>query len=291
MAESLGKRWGLPVLLTGAAVMGMSAIFVRWAGEMPSAVLGFYRMLVGLAVILPMALREGAIRREERSSLLWAALGGVSFSLDLFLWHYAIRWTSAANATLLVGLAPLWVALFCALVLGMRMKLSAWFGFAFALGGAACLGISGGASFGSGSIGSLRGELLAVVASFGYAGYTLCLSRARQHLSSPRSLAAAVLAACLSFSLMALLGGNAFSGFSGNAWLAALALGLVVQVLAWWLISWGLGHVSASNGSLGLLVQQVATVFLGWSLLGEIPGPAQWVGISLILAGIWMASR
>jgi drug/metabolite transporter (DMT)-like permease len=72
--------------------------------------------------------------------------------------------------------------------------------------------------------------------------------------------------------------------------LALLGLGWLVQVLAWWLIAWSFGHISASLGSLGLLFQQVATVLLGWLLLKETPGMVQGLGILFILAGIALAA-
>ena len=61
-------------------------------------------------------------------------------------------------------------------------------------------------------------------------------------------------------------------------------------MLAWWLISWGLGHVGANLGSIGLMVQPVATVGLGWVLLGEPVKPVQGLGALFILAGIALSA-
>ncbi|MDP2877731.1 MAG: EamA family transporter, partial [Holophaga sp.] len=139
-------------------------------------------------------------------------------------------------------------------------------------------------------LGGGRGEFLGFIASFGYAGYMLSLSKARINLSAPRALAVAVATATLVFGLLGLAQGAVFHGFPLQSWLALLALGVVVQVGAWWLISWGFGHVPASMGSLSMLFQQVATVLLGWLLLKEVPGSAQGLGILLILGGILLAA-
>jgi len=44
-------------------------------------------------------------------TLLGLALAGVFFAGDLALWHWSIGVTSVANSTLLVNLAPVFVAL------------------------------------------------------------------------------------------------------------------------------------------------------------------------------------
>jgi len=154
-----------------------------------------------------------------------------------------------------------------------------------ALWGAASLALASGAR-----LGSSRGELLGFLASFGYAGYMLSLSRARRDLSAARSLAVVVVTSVVAFGLLNLSQGGAFGGFAPRAWMSLVALGLLVQVFAWWLISWAFGHLPASMGSLGLLFQQAATVLLGWVLLREIPGPGQGIGILLILGGIALAA-
>jgi drug/metabolite transporter (DMT)-like permease len=59
-----------------------------------------------------------------------------------------------------------------------------------------------------------------------------------------------------------------------------------VQVVAWWLITWGLGHVPTNVGAMGLMAQPVATVILGWALLAETVRPVQGLGIAFVLGGI-----
>jgi drug/metabolite transporter (DMT)-like permease len=278
-------RRGLPALLAGAALLGFAAIFVRTAVGVSPLAVGFYRMLFALPLVVLLALREGTPGPGTGKGLTWAALGGLCFTADLWLWHQALHWTTAANATLPVGLAPLWVALVGVIFLHFRLRLWGWLGLGLALGGAAILALASGAHLGGG-----RGELLGFLASFGYAGYMLSLSRARRSLSAPWALTAVVATAALAFGFLNLGSGASFGGFAPRAWLALLGLGWLVQVLAWWLIAWSFGHISASLGSLGLLFQQVATVLLGWLLLKETPGMVQGLGILFILAGIALAA-
>ena len=80
------------------------------------------------------------------------------------------------------------------------------------------------------------------------------------------------------------------AGFTPHAWAALLGLGLVCQVAAWVLITWGLGHLQAHAGSVGLLLQPVATVGLAFWILGEPVKPLQGLGVLLILTGIGLSA-
>lgn len=287
-----GRTEGLGALLLGAGLLGFAAIFVRWAAPASPLVVGFYRMLFALPGVLLLVWMERSPARGQPSEPAdpaagrsWAIAAGICFTGDLWLWHLSMHHTSVANSTLLVGLSPLWVAIASMALFQARLRRRAWAGLGLALAGALVLGLAKGARWGTG-----LGELLAAAASFAYAFFTLALGRARRGLSARRVLAWVTVACLAGFGLLALLQGDPFGGFPARAWWALLGLGVVVQVLAWWLISWGLGHVDASLGAIGLLVQPVATVGLGWWMLGEPVKPVQGLGAGLVLAGIALSA-
>ncbi len=276
---------GLWALLLGAGLLGFAAVFVRWSAPASPLIVGFYRMLFALPGVLVLVMAERRAPAPARAATAWAAAAGACFVFDLWLWHLSLQFTSVANSTLLVGLSPLWVALAGLALFGTRLRKRAWGGLFLALAGALVLGLARGARWGSG-----RGELLAAAASVAYAFFTLALGRARAGLSARRVLAWVSFTCVVGFGLLALARGDAFGPFPPRAWWALAGLGVLVQVLAWWLISWGLGHIDASLGSIGLLVQPVATVGLGWLLLGEPIKPVQGLGALLILAGIALSA-
>src|SRR5262249_27582266 len=147
----------------------------------------------GLGATRPSA--EGLAAPRGRS---WAMAAGVAFFLDLALWHVAMHETSAANATLIVGgLSPLWVALFSFFALGRRVGPIGWLGQLTGLGGALVLAVARGAHGGAGG----SGEVVAIIASFCYAAFTLAMSRARAVLSAPQALFWASLACLVCFSV------------------------------------------------------------------------------------------
>ena len=281
-AETGGAR-GLMAVLLGAGLLGFAAMMVRWAAPAGPLIIGFYRMAFALPLVVWMGWRSR--RPGTGRAKVWALLGGLCFSTDLWLWHTSLLFTSAANATLLVGLAPLWVAAISVVWMGTKLRKRFLLGLSLALAGGLVLGLAKGARWGTG-----RGELLASLASVAYACFTLALGKARRDLAAPEALAWVVGCCLACFGLLGLMEGQAFHGFPLHAWLSLAGLGFVVQVGAWWLITWGLGHVSTNLGAVTLMVQSVATVGLGWVLLGEAVRPLQGAGILLVLAGIALSA-
>jgi len=274
---------GLAALILGASLLGFAAMLVRWSFPAGPLVVGFYRMVFALPFVAWMA--KGTARPATGRARRWALIAGLCFVLDLWMWHTALHHTSAANATLLVSLAPVWVAVVSVLWMGARLRRRFWAGVLLALAGALVLGLAKGARWGTG-----LGELLGALASLAYGAFTLALGRARRELSAPEALFWVVLCCSLLFGALGWIQGEAFTGFPARSWWALLGLGLVVQVAAWWLITWGMGHVPTNMGAMGLMIQPVATVILGWILLSEALRPVQGVGTLLVLLGVAMCA-
>jgi drug/metabolite transporter (DMT)-like permease len=254
-------------------------MLVRWSAPAGPLVVGFYRMLFALPLVIWMAL--GKHQPGGNRARWWAVLAGFCFVVDLWMWHTALHHTSAANATLLVTLAPIWVAIVSVIWMGAKLRKRFWAGMLFALAGSLVLGLAKGARWGTG-----LGELLGALASFAYAAFTLTLAQARRSLSAQEALLWVVGTCALGFGLLGWWQGEAFVGFPARAWWALLGLGLVAQVAAWWLITWGMGHVPTNVSAMGLMIQPVATVILGWLLLAEALKPLQSVGTFLVLVGV-----
>jgi drug/metabolite transporter (DMT)-like permease len=69
-----------------------------------------------------------------------------------------------------------------------------------------------------------------------------------------------------------------------------LALGLLVQVGGWLLISTGLPRLPAAVTSVVLTIQPVGSVILGMLILAEAPSGLQLVGVGFILAGLLLTT-
>lgn len=276
----------MTALAAGALLLGFAAIFTKFAaqgGAQPLGI-GFYRTLSALPFIAVLAFTSRESWGEARHRG-WALAAGGLFVADLWLWHESLRFTSAANATLLACLAPLWVALISVCFLRAQLRKRGWTGLALALGGAAVLGLAKGARWGSG-----LGEALAMAASVAYGIFTVALSEARRGLGARNALLIVTATCVAGFGIFGWARHEPFTGYTPHAWAALIGLGIVCQVAAWVLITWGLGHVQAHAGSVGLLLQPVATVGLAWWMLHEPVKPLQGLGVLLILLGVGLSA-
>lgn len=120
----------LPYLALGVTIFSLSfaAFFVRWA-DAPAAVFGFYRLSIATLILTPFFVRN-TIRNRRASQprslrgwiLVLPALAGLASALDHFTWNTSLKYTSAANATLLGNTSPIWVALAAWLIFRERTK-------------------------------------------------------------------------------------------------------------------------------------------------------------------------
>ncbi len=272
----------------GILALGFSALFVRWAAA-PGPVTGFYRMALASLILTPLALRRplGSIRRWPRRGVMLALLAGLSLSVDIALWNTAVGLTSAANATLFANTAPLWVALVAWLALGERLRPLFWLGLALTLFGAAAVA---GADFRSHS-GLGWGDLLAIMASFFYAGYYLLTQMGRRHLRSASYVWLAGLASSASLLAISLAMGFPLTGYPLPTYLAFAGLALVTQAFGYLAVGYALGHLPASVVSPTMVGQPIVTALLAIPLLSETLSATQVIGGAAVLGGILLVHR
>jgi drug/metabolite transporter (DMT)-like permease len=285
-------RFAFVALIGGAVGIAFAPIFVRYSGVGPSAT-AFYRLGLALPLFWLWLMRE-AVPRPESSGLepvgrgrLWLALPGLFFAGDLALWHWSIRFTSVANATLFANLAPLVVTVAARLLFGERISVGFVLGLALAMGGAVMV-------VGSSlklAPGQLLGDLLGIATAVFYAGYMLSVKDLRRRCSTVRVMTWTALSACPVLVVAAVLSGERLVPTTAAGWWPLVALALVSQILGQGLIAFALAHLSASFSSVSLLAQPVVAAVLAWLIIGEDLGPLQALGGLVVLLGIALAAR
>jgi drug/metabolite transporter (DMT)-like permease len=284
------KRPILPylALFMGIICLSFSAMFGKWANA-PGPVIGFYRIGLATVILLPVFLyrkRKNGVKLPK-SVLLLPILGGIFTAFDHGTWNSSLRYTSAANATLLGNTAPLWVALFSWLVFRQKLRGLFWLGLALALGGAV---IVLGSDFIQHPMIGL-GDLLAVAAGVFYAGYFLVTERGRQKLDTLSYVWLVDLIAAFTLLLITLGLRMPLTGYPTQSYLAFLGAALVSQVGGYLSIGYALGHLPASVVSPTLIGQPVVTALLAIPLLGEGLRTEQWRGGLVVLMGIYLVHR
>jgi len=284
------KRPILPylALASGIICLSFSAMFGKWANA-PGPVIGFYRIGLATVILAPVfvyrKLKLGV--KLPKAILLFPILGGIFTALDHGVWNSSLRYTSAANATLLGNTAPLWVALISWLVFRQRLKGLFWLGLAFTLGGAVT--VLGSDFVRHPTLG--LGDLLALAAGVFYAGYFLVTERGRQKLDTLSYVWLVDLCAAIVLLLICLGLRMPLSGYPTQSYLAFVGAALVSQVGGYLSIGYALGHLPASVVSPTLIGQPVVTALLAIPLLGEALRREQWLGGLAVLVGIYLVHR
>ena len=278
--DSIGARAALGSLLTGATAIAFAPILVRLSAVGPIAT-AFWRMaLAGVPLwgwMLLRAARNPAAPRPTRRDCLALMVPGVFFAGDLAVWHWSLRLTSVANATLLANLAPVLVTLGAWWWLKERIRPAFLAGLVLALAGTTMLLWT---SLGF-SRENLIGDGLGLVTAAFYAGYQLSVKRLRASFPTVWILAFSAVSCCVLLGPMALASRETFVPPALAGWGVVAALAWGCHLGGQGLIAYALARLPASFSSVSLL----------WWILREPLLPWQAAGGVFVLVGIGLARR
>ncbi|QIF06095.1 DMT family transporter [Roseimicrobium sp. ORNL1] len=279
----------LLALIAGAIGIGFAPIFVRFSEVGPSAT-AFWRIALALPMMGLWAATSSAGRFTRLGAKDWSvlALVGACFAADLAIWHWSIKYTTVANATLEANLASIFVVLMGWLFFGTKVSRKFLGAMVVALAGTALL-VGKNAYI---TPDTLKGDALGVLSGVFYAGYILSVKAARDRGLSTVTIM--ILSGVLTATLLlptAGLSSEAIVPMSLKGWLVVAGLALVSQFGGQTLITYALARLSAAPASLGLLIQPATAAIAAWVILGEALAPAQLAGGVILLIGLWMARR
>ncbi|MCC7274775.1 MAG: DMT family transporter [Alphaproteobacteria bacterium] len=278
-------RQAFLALLVGGACIALSPILVRLS-EVGPTVTAFWRAGLAVPVLALLALsgrRPPAPRPADRWRL---ALAGVCFAGDLAFWHWSIRFTSVANATLFANFNPIFVAVGAWALFGERVTARFLAGMAIAFAGAVCLL---GDSLSIGGDHAL-GDGLGIATAMCWAGYFLFVRSLRARLGTTAIMLWTSAATALVLLPVAIASGEGFWPATIGGWAVLAALAVLSHAIGQGLIAFALAHLPAGFSALALLIEPVLAALFAWVLLDERLGALQWVGGAVVLAGIATAA-
>jgi drug/metabolite transporter (DMT)-like permease len=269
--------------------IAFSGIFYRYAHVSPETATTF-RCLYGLPILALVGWLEHRRYGPLPSRALWLAIiAGVFFAGDLLAWHHAVDQVGAGLATVLGNLQVIVVALVAWLVFGERPPRSVLLGLPIVLAGVVLIsGVLGGDPYG---LNPILGVVLGIVTAISYAGYLLIIRRGSNDLrrpAGPVAISTAATAGVAAIVGLTLGGLDPVPSWPSHGWL--IAVGITSQSIGYLIISLSLPRLPAALTSIILLAQPVATVVLARVLLQETPSPEQLLGVTLVIAGIAIAT-
>ena len=268
------------LLVTGAIAIGFAPIFVRMASTGPTAT-AFWRMALAVPVLWMISRRQNTSGRVAlRSRWIWIA--GIGFALDLTAWHFSIRLTSVANATLLANCAVLLVPLFAWLFLHREVRRSTIAYGALAFTGIALLSSPSLQTAGQ----QLLGDALALLTAAFYAVYLVAVAAARERIAASSLALASSLLSTLALVLFVPLAGEKLMPEMALDWLWLVGLALISQVFGQTAIAQAMGQIAPAQAAIGLLIQPLSAALFAWILFNESLTGVQLLGGALVLISI-----
>jgi drug/metabolite transporter (DMT)-like permease len=282
----------LGFLLVATAQVSNMILARGVSGSVPPFSIAFFRwsiVALGLLPVVVMALREkpGLLRGQGPGIALAGFLGMFICGGPVYV---AGITTSAINLSLIMALAPIVVLLFSVATgresIGWRQII----GMAVALAGALLIITKGQASVGTGLS---TGDLLALLAMLGWAGYTLLQNRVGRSVSFLARIGLFAVAGAL-FSLpfaVHEIWSTPSAAFSGRAMLVYLFAGLVPGLFAYAAYAWLGARFGAVSTSLSLYLGPIVSAVLSILFLGEAPTVIHLIGGALSLGGMYLCLR
>ena len=273
---ALGVIWGIPYFFIKLAVQELSPLVV-----------GFGRLVLATAVLLPIAWRRGALRPLGGHMGAIGAFAVVEFVIPFTAISFGERWISSSVTGILIATVPLWIAVLSRWF-GVHEQLSVWRLLGLALG---FIGVATLLGFGtiSGFLG-WAGVGCMLIATLGYAAGPLIIQRHLGGLDSYGPLAMSLLIATLLMAVPALLALPEHMP-SAVAQGSIAILGVICTALAMLLMFFLIAEAGASRSSVITYINPAVAALLGTVVLHERLGLGGIAAFALILLGSWLATR
>ncbi|PAZ15746.1 EamA family transporter [Streptomyces sp. SA15] len=277
-------------LLT-VAVVGISlAAPLAAVAAAPAPAIAFWRNAVAGVILLPRVLaRRGggrARRRPGRADLQYCVLAGMFLAAHFGMWIPSLTMTSIATSTALMCTTPLWAGLI-ARARGRSVPKAGWAGMLVAF-----LGVLVVSSVDIGmSAEALAGDALALASGVCLAAYLSVGEHVRQRLDTETYTLICYATAAAALVTVCLLTGSALVGYSAGTWMTLAALTFAGQLLGHSLLNRSLGVVSGATVAVVSLLEVPGAALLAALWLGQAPPLEAYVGVLVILAGVFVVVR
>ncbi len=132
------RKW--LVLIPAVLAVSWAAIIIR-ASQAPSTAIAFYRILISVVILTPIALTK--FRHEfsafTRKTTIISILSGLALGWHFYFWIASLDYTSIASSVVLVTTQPIFLVAFTTIFLGEKPALKGYIGIALAICGTALI--------------------------------------------------------------------------------------------------------------------------------------------------------
>ena len=287
----LDKFPPLLLLVVGAVAISFSPVFVKLIGpdRLGPTAIGFWRTFLGGISLFAVVLLRGSPLLMSPRLMGFAALIGLIFFGDLYVWHRSIIFCGAGMSTILGNTQVFATAVISFFVFKERLTTRYFISAVSAMLGVVLL------------VGVLsdeveldeqyvRGILYGLATGIFYANYIVTLKWTGFKKPIPDVIlfmAWLSMSSAFCLGLAALFETDALLPPDLESWIWLVCLGVIVQAFSWWLITASLHKTAASRAGLILLLQPTLAMVWGVIMFAEQFTPWQLVGAIITLAAIY----
>lgn len=270
-----GTIWGASFVLGKIALVELNVphlLLYRFV----FASLGFVPLLVHT--------RSGLQRSEWRAVAIAAVIG---VPVQFLLQFEGLARTTASHAALMIGTAPVLVAIAAFIVLRERLRRIAWLALLASTAGVALIVLQPGSASTSGTAQpTLGGDILVLTSMFAAVVWILVSKQLMVRHSAVAVSGVITIIGTVALAAWVLArNGLPPTTLSAATWLSVAALGLIATTMSTVLWNWGLAHTDAGKAGAFINLEPVVGAALGVWLLHESLGTTAVIGGVLIVAG------
>lgn len=289
-----------------AAILAVStaSIFIRFAQtDAPSLVIAALRLTFATILLAPLALTRyrSEINSLTRNEIILGIASGLFLAVHFATWISSLEFTSVASSVVFVSTGPLWVALLSPMLLNERLTRAAIIGLALALLGGTIIGLSDACMIQNGIRcpalnqvmhgRAMWGNFLALAGAWAVTGYLIIGRKLRGGMSLiPYIFLVYGMAAFALLIIMFAAGQTPFT-YQPKTYGWIFLLAAVPQLIGHSTYNWALRYMPAAFVAVTTLGEPIGSAILAYFILSETPTLATIFGGTLILVGIYLASR
>jgi len=278
-----GRRWAVAALIASGTAWGTSVPFSKVAlGWLAPGWLTVARFGLAAVVLLIIAGRSGTLRGSLRLPVL--ASGVLGYGMSVVIQNAGVQRTSVTHASLIIGGAPILVAVIAAVWQHAVARPVAWAGFMLSLGGVGF--IAGGQGHGA----TPAGDLLVLLSTMLSAAVTVAQGRLLVGRDPIALTAVQFLGASLAALPFAASEGLPAAHASAAEVLATAGVTICGTLIPFSLFAFGQKRVQAELAGAFLNLEPLVGAMIGIVAFGDPAGARQVAGGVAIIAGIALST-
>ncbi len=266
--------------LLAVTAWGIGPIFNKALSVSTSSIV-FYRMLIGLPIMIVMAYMNGGSLNKK--VIRKAAVPGFIFGMSFISGFAAVKMTSIANATMVGTLQPVLVLFVAPKLFGEKITLRKLLYSISAMIGVLVVVMAAASTSGA----HLNGDLLAVLNVFIWTTYFVMSKKRRDEgIHSWSFLAAVFLCAAIIVLPYGAITSNDLGAMHVSDWWYVMGMAVGPGVIGHGMMTWAQGHIDVSLASMLGLISPVISSVLAWFVFHQSLTPLQLLGGVIVLASL-----